>query len=138
MDTNVVGSREAMTAADARDGGAKAVLVVDSITALAATSPLRVVVCGSHAGLFAARLAAHRQVAAVIFNDAGIGRDAAGVAGLGTLDDIGVPAAAVDYRSARIGDGEDTFCRGRLSTVNRQGALAGWQVGDAASDAAQL
>jgi hypothetical protein len=138
MDTNVVGSREAMTAADARDGGAKAVLVLDSITALAATSPLRVVVCGSHGGLFAARLAAHRQVAAVIFNDAGIGRDAAGVAGLGALDELGVPAATVDYRSARIGDGEDTLRRGRLSTINRRGELAGWRVGDTARDAAQL
>lgn len=104
-------------------------LVLDSITELRATSPPRVVVCGSHGGLFPARLAAHRQVAAVIFNDAGIGRDAAGVAGLALLDEAGVPAAAVDHCSARIGDGADTLRRGRLSVVNGHALLAGWEAG---------
>jgi hypothetical protein len=111
------------------------VLVLDSITELPEDPPLRVVVCGSHGGLFPGRYAAHRQVAAVIFNDAGIGRDGAGVAGVAMLEQIGVAAAAVDHRSARIGDGRDTVRRGRLSIVNRQGVLGGWRVGMAVADA---
>jgi hypothetical protein len=125
-------------ASELRDVGAESVLVLDSITALAASSPLRVVVCGSHGGIFPARLAAHLQVAAVIFNDAGVGRDAAGVGGLGILDEVGVPAATIDYRTARIGDGADTFRRGRLSVVNRHGALAGWRTGVSVREAVRL
>jgi hypothetical protein len=114
------------------------VLVLDSITALDASTPLRVVVCGSHGGVYPARLAAHLRVAAVIFNDAGIGRDLAGVGGLPILDDVGVPAAAVDHRTARIGDGADTLGRGRLSVVNGSAALAGWQVDMPVEEAVRL
>lgn len=110
-------------------------VVLDSITELSADPPLRVVVCGSHGGLFSARYAARRQVAAVIFNDAGIGRDRAGVAGLAMLDEIGVAAAAVDHRSARIGNGQDAVLRGRLSVVNRHGLRAGWRPGQAVAEA---
>ena len=73
------------------------VVVVDSVTRLAegarlayreggGTPPLqvagRVVVGGSHCGVYAAYLVARAQARAVVLNDAGIGRDAAGVAGL--------------------------------------------------------
>jgi hypothetical protein len=110
-------------------------LVLDSITDRAPAAALRIVVCGSHGGVFPGRLAAHRRVAAAIFNDAGIGREAAGVAGLAVLDEAGVPAAAVDHRSARIGDGADALARGRLSVVNRHGLLAGWEAGMPVSEA---
>ena len=104
-------------------------LVLDSITDLSATTAARIVVCGSHGGVFPGRLAAHRRVAAAIFNDAGLGREGAGIAGLAVLDEAGVPAAAVDHRSARIGDGADALAHGRLSIVNRHGLLAGWEAG---------
>jgi hypothetical protein len=115
-----------------------ATVVLDSITELGATSPGCVVVSGSHGGVFPARYAAHRRVASAIFNDAGIGRDGAGVAGLAVLDGVGVPAATVDHRSARIGDGQDTLTRGRLSVVNHHGQLAGWEAGLPASEAVEL
>jgi hypothetical protein len=104
-------------------------LVLDSITEQRSAQAMRIVVCGSHGGIFPGRLAAHRRVAAAIFNDAGIGRGAAGVRGLAVLDEAGVPGAAVDHRSARIGDGADQLARGRLSIVNRHGLLAGWEAG---------
>ena len=56
-----------------------------------------VVVNGSHGGVYAAYVAAKLGVAAAIFNDAGIGRDAAGIAGLEYLAQLGVPAAAVGH-----------------------------------------
>jgi len=104
-------------------------LVVDSATQLDASARERVAVCGSHGGLFAAWLAARAGLRAVILNDAGIGRNSAGIAGVLWLDGLGIAAAAVDYRSARIGDGPDTMASGRISTVNdtaaRHGCLPG-------------
>jgi hypothetical protein len=126
--TNVPGVREESEVAGEP-------LVLDSITEGGSLQALRIVVCGSHGGVFPGRLAAHRRVAAAIFNDAGIGRDGAGIAGLAVLDEAGVPAAAVDHRSARIGDGGDALERGRLSIVNRHGLLAGWEVGMPVSEA---
>jgi hypothetical protein len=113
-------------------------VVVDSITELAAPQADRVVVCGSHAGLYVAHFAAHRRVAAIVLHDAGVGRDAAGVGGLGYLDEIGIPAAAVDSHTARIGDGADVLHRGRLNAVNRHGLEGGWEAGMPVSDALAL
>jgi len=113
-------------------------VVVDSITELAATQADRIVVCASHAGLYVAHFAAHRRVAAIVLHDGGVGRDAAGVGGLGYLDEVGIPAAAVDSRTARIGDGADVLRRGRLNVVNRLGLEGGWAAGMPVSQALEL
>src|SRR5262249_55255846 len=95
-----------------------------------------IVVCGSHGGIVAGLFAAAGGVAGVVFNDAAVGKDEAGIAGLRLLEQYGIAAAAVDYRSARIGDGEDTRVSGVISFVNRWAQQAGVQVGDSAADAA--
>jgi len=59
-----------------------------------------------------------RGVKAVILCDAGVGRERAGIGGLDYLDALGVAAATVGHRSARIGDGADCFTRGLISHVN--------------------
>ena len=43
------------------------------------------------------------------FNDAGIGKDGAGIAALAMLDAAGQPAVAVAHTSARIGEAADTW-----------------------------
>ncbi|WP_309130502.1 hypothetical protein [Brevibacterium sp.] len=53
-----------------------------------------------------------------VFHDAGRGLNDAGVAGLVVLTEVGVPAAALDHRTCRIGDTSDMFERGRVSVVN--------------------
>ncbi|WP_228430858.1 hypothetical protein [Baekduia soli] len=111
-------------ATDGRDA-----LLLDSITSASPQAAGRIVVTGSHGGRYAAALALRAGVAAVIFNDASIGRDRAGVAGLDLLDAAGVPGAAVDHRSARIGDAADALARGELSVVNAAGRERGWQPG---------
>lgn len=95
-----------------------AIALADSVTALDARHADCVLVSGSHGGLIAARYAAAARVRAVVFNDAGIGRDAAGVAALAALDALGVAAAAVSHRSARIGDAQDTLANGVVSRAN--------------------
>src|SRR5687767_10914249 len=101
------------------------VKVFDSATQLDASVRGRVVVCGSHGAPYAAWLAATAGVRAVILNDAGIGRHSAGVAGVAWLAGLGIPACAVDHRSARIGDGADTLASGVISMTNDVAAFHG-------------
>lgn len=111
------------------------IATADSVTELGEVAG-RVLVAGSHGGRVAARYAAAAGVRAVIFNDAGIGLDEAGISGLPLLDAIGMAAAAIDHRSARVGDGADMLARGTVSRANRAasrlGVVAGMRCADAA------
>jgi hypothetical protein len=93
-------------------------LVVDSATRLGPDALDAVVVCGSHGGLYPAWLAARAGARAVVLNDAGVGRHQAGLAGVRWLGALGIAACAVDYRSARIGDGADTLASGIVTMAN--------------------
>jgi hypothetical protein len=104
-------------------------LVTDSVTMLGADARGRAALAASHAGVYAAYLAAKAGVKAVILSDAGVGRDRAGIGGLAFLAGLGVPAAAVAHRSARIGDGIDCAKRGIVSHVNDPAAACGIRVG---------
>jgi uncharacterized protein YunC (DUF1805 family) len=68
-------------------------------------------------------------VRSVVLNDAGIGKDEAGVAGLPYLESIGMAAATVDHASARIGDGADMLARGVISRANRFASNLGVKPG---------
>ena len=113
-------------------------IILDSVTHLDAQHKGAVGYCGSHAGIYAAYYAASKGIAAVILNDAGIGREQAGIAGLLLLEKLGVPAAAISHLSARIGDGADGVARGILSTVNTPAAKLGLAPGMACRDALAL
>ncbi|MCR2157809.1 hypothetical protein NSX53_23745, partial [Salmonella enterica] len=78
----------------------------------------RVVIAASHGGSYAAYCAARGRVRAVVLNDAGVGWQQAGIAGLDELQQWGVAAATADYRSCRIGDGADMARHGIISHVN--------------------
>ena len=65
----------------------------------------------------------------------GVGRERAGIGGLGYLDELGMPAAAIGHRSARIGDGADCLSRGVISFANARAAAAGIVAGMPAQDA---
>jgi hypothetical protein len=95
-----------------------------------------VLVAGSHGGLVAAWYGAKAGVHALILNDAGVGKDRAGIAGLAYLEEIGRAAAAVDCMSARIGDGADMLARGVISHANAYAALCGVVTGQSCRDAA--
>jgi hypothetical protein len=113
------------------------IVTADSITRIGAEAQDAVVVNGSHGGLYAAYLAAKLGVAAAIFNDAGIGRDRAGVAGLDYLAELGVPAAAIGHMTARIGDGADMLARGVVTEANPPAVALGCRAGMACRDAAR-
>lgn len=85
----------------------------------------KVLVAGSHGGLIAAHLGAKAGAHALILNDAGLGKDRAGIAGLAYLEEIGMAAAAVDCMSARIGDGRSMWESGVILHVNAPAAALG-------------
>lgn len=110
-------------------------IIADSITQLDAESRDRIVICGSHGGDYVARVALALGVRGLVINDAGIGRDRAGVTGLDLLDRYGLPAAAVSHLSAFIGDGADCARRGRISVANAAARRLGVDVGQDAAEA---
>ncbi len=111
------------------------ILVTDSITRLEAPRG-KVVVAASHGAIYAAYLAARSGARAVILNDAAVGRDDAGIGGLGYLAGFGMPAATIAHDSARIGDGADMLARGRISHVNAPARALGVAPGQSCRDAA--
>ena len=114
------------------------ILTADSITRLGTEAAGAVVVNGSHGGVYAAYLAGKLRVAAAVFNDAGVGRDRAGIAGLDYLEGFGVPAAATGHDTARIGDGADMMVRGLVRHANASAQALGCRVGMACRGAAAL
>ena len=109
--------------------------LLDSI-ALVATlgraSAGAVIVSGSHGGVSAASFVVdhpHRP-RIVFFNDAGIGKDRAGIAGLPMLEAIGVAACAYSHESARIGEAADGLAHGVVSHLNAGARALGIREGD--------
>jgi len=109
-------------------------LLVDSVTEAPGHAPGQVVVSGSHAGASVVRYALAAQARLTVFNDAGIGKDEAGVAALASLQAAGVAACAVAHSSARIGEARSTFEDGVLSRANALaqalGAVPGLRLRD--------
>jgi hypothetical protein len=106
-------------------------LLVDSITEAVGRGDGCLVVSGSHGGLSAARFALQAGVRLAVFNDAGIGKDGAGVAGLAWLQPHGIAAVAVSHSSARIGDSASTWHDGIVSALNPCAAALGARAGQA-------
>ncbi len=112
-------------------------LLLPSITDVDAAHQSRVVVSGSHGGLYPGYLAAKAGLRAIVLNDAGGGLGGAGVAGIHALDQAGMAAAAVSHLSARIGDADDMMARGVISTVNAIAADLGVITGMTCAKAAE-
>ena len=99
--------------------------LADTITKLPGDAGGCVVLTGSHGGRYPGYLAAIGGARGAIFNDAGIGKDEAGVAALADLERISIPAATVSCMSCRIGDASDALARGTVSRMNAQAKLLG-------------
>ena len=105
------------------------ILLLDSVTRLDERHRGKVLVAGSHGGVYAAYLAALGQLRGVILNDAGIGKDSAGIGGLDYLDQAEIAAATVSHLSARIGEGQDMIDRGVISHANARARALGCEPG---------
>jgi len=113
-------------------------ILADSVTRLGPDAVGAVVVTGSHGGVYAAYLACKAGCRAAIFNDAGIGLDDAGVGGLAWLDSHEMAAAAIDYRSADIGNADMMLRHGIVSRVNARASSLGLHRGMLCADAVRM
>lgn len=109
--------------------------LVDSITQ-PSDSEGTVIVAGSHGGISSGRYAAQLGLIGIIFNDAGEGKNDAGIESLSYLDELGLPTATVDNESARIGDGVSMAQGGVISHVNDAAEECGCEVGQSALECA--
>ena len=112
------------------------IVIADSITRVGPEAAGAVVVNASHGGVYAAYLAVKLHATAAIFNDAGVGRDRAGIAGLDYLQEMGIAAATVGHDTARIGDGADMMAHGVITHVNGLAASLGLNWGQSCREAA--
>jgi len=94
------------------------VLLMDSITKVAPGDEDTLVVSASHGGASSGEFALEIPLRVVFFNDAGVGKDDAGIASLQMLQDRGVAGGTVSHVSARIGDSQDMWDHGVVSHVN--------------------
>lgn len=102
--------------------------------ASSATAPAEcrghVLVSGSYGGEYNAFHAGQRGIRGVILNDAGVGKDGAGIRGLAYLERVGRAAATADAMSCHIGDGEHMLQHGIISHVNYHAARLGCAPGE--------
>jgi len=116
-------------------GNGSAVVLLDSVSEIGADDRGSIVVTGSHGGVSAADLASPAAPGLVVFNDAGIGKEEAGIAGLSILDSRGIAAATVSHLTARIGEARDTLESGVISRVNEAAARLGLRASHKLDDA---
>lgn len=116
------------------------IVCVDSVSLVIADDVGQIVLSGSHGGIVSGQrnLAIRVAAAAAFYNDAGIGKDQAGVSRLPVLDEQGIAAATVAVASARVGDGLSTYESGILSRVNTSAEALGITPGMTAREAVEL
>ncbi len=106
------------------------VVIMDSITKVSAEDKGSVVVSASHGGASSGEFALEVPLAGAFFNDAGVGKDEAGIYALGMLQARGIAAGTVSHMSARIGDSQDTWDYGIISHVNLAARRMGLEPGE--------
>ena len=119
----------------AERGDIRKVIAMDSISYVDAGDAGHIVISASHGGASSAEYASRYKLAAVFFNDAGVGKDEAGIAALALLT---IPAGTVSHLSARIGDVADTWQNGILSHVNQAARASGLKAGARLQDAVKV
>lgn len=90
----------------------------DSISYAKEEDRNKFIVSGSHGGAPAVRYAIDKRIFGAVFNDAGVGKNKAGISGLSLLDEKGILGIAVDVNSAEIGNSKDTYENGIISYSN--------------------
>jgi hypothetical protein len=110
-------------------GPAGHVVIMDSITKVVAGDAGAIVVSASHGGASSGEFALEVPLKLVFFNDAGVGKDDAGIAALAMLQGRGIAGGTVAHTSARIGDAMDMWECGVISHLNEAARGLGLVVG---------
>ena len=121
-----------------RHESGRQIVCTDSIAFGLEEDRRNVLVTAGHTGRSAVPYLLDVRPYGFICSDGGMGRDDAGVAGLGPANDAGIAGATVDARTARMGDGLSSYHDGTISAANRLALAAGVTVGMPAPEAALL
>ncbi len=119
-----------------KQSGDRKIVVADSVTAASDENRGDILVCGSHCGANVGQIAVAGKIGAMIGNDAGMGKNNAGISGFDICDTHGIPVAAVASMSAMIGSGVSTYEEGTVSAVNIKAVELGVSEGMSAKQAA--
>lgn len=111
--------------------GSLHVLLLDSITWIDGADAGHIIVSGSHGGRSSGVYAVRFPLALCCVNNAGVGKDQAGIVALDMLQERGTPGLAIRHDSARIGEALDAWENGVVSHVNGRAASLGIEVGKA-------
>ncbi len=95
-----------------------ALKIVDSITQLNERDCGCIAISGSHGGLSSAKYALAARPLLSVFNDAGVGKDGAGIAALAVLQANGLAACTVSHDSACIGQADSSLQNGIITHCN--------------------
>lgn len=114
--------------------------LLDTITAIDEACADGVIVSGSHGGSSSTGfvLRAPARPRAVFLNDAGVGRDRAGIVALEMLEAAGIACACYSHESARIGEARDAYESGVIAHINARARTAGLEIGMSVREAAAL
>lgn len=121
------------------DGGVIPIWAVDSISLISDEHEDTITIAGSHGEPLAGEFERYipTEIAGITLFDAGVGKNDAGIGRLVTMNERGIPAAAVDVNSAHIGDAVSAWEDGELSNVNDCAASIGVEPGDTPQDFAK-
>lgn len=111
------------------------VLIMDSITKVAPEDRGAIVISASHGGASSGEFALQVPLHLVFFNDAGVGKENAGIAALDMLHDAHVAAGTTSHTTAKIGDSADMWYHGMISHLNPEAEALGLKVGEKLSSA---
>lgn len=115
--------------------GSTNVVIMDSITKVEPQDEGDIVISASHGGASSGEFALQVPLHLVFFNDAGVGKQNAGIAALDMLETQKVAAGTTSHTTARIGDSADMWDHGVISYLNVQARALGLTVGEKLSTA---
>lgn len=118
-----------MLKAEIARGSNGRIILMDSITKVTPEDEGALVVSASHGGTSSGEFALAVPLKLVVFNDAGVGKDEAGVAALAMLESRRIACLTTSHTSGRIGDAEDMWHNGVISRANASATALGFAVG---------
>ena len=110
--------------------GSSSVVIMDSITKVAPEDKGAIVISASHGGASSGEFALQVPLRLVFFNDAGVGKENAGIAALVMLQAENVAAGTTSHTTAKIGDSADMWDHGLISNLNARAQALGLTVGE--------
>jgi len=119
-----------------KESGKARLIIVDTTSDVHEGNANDVIMTGSHCGQNSCAYLAQNNIKGAIGNDAGMGKNDAGITGMKTLEEHGIPAAAVASMSAKIGNGTSTYEQGKISAANELAGKLDITAGMTAREAA--